>query len=184
MAMQEVKEMLRKILTLELAALVLVIISFDLAMFAYPSLPNVFPIHFDFSGTPNGWSRKSWFAVLALPLTQLGLFIFVTILTWWCVNSKRALAYLNLPKVDRNRVLQLPDEKQEKIRLLSTISINVINFFTLLFSTIINYQILQAGIAGRSPSMFWTFMAVIFCFVGGFIFVRKIVSAVEDIVNL
>ncbi len=184
MADQAVKKMLRKILTLELAAFVLVIISFDLAIFAYPYLPDVFPIHFDFSGTPNGWARKSWLAVLGLPLIQLALFIFMTILTWWCVNSKRALEYLNLPKINRTKVLQLPDEKQEKIRLLSTISINVINFFTLLFSTIVNYQILQAGMAGRSPSLFWTFVAAVFCFVGGFIFVRKIVLATEDIVNL
>ncbi len=82
MASQEATKRLRSILTLEFASFVLVTFSFYLAISTYPALPDTFPVHFDLSGAPNRWEAKTWGNVLRLPLIQLGVFVFMTALTF------------------------------------------------------------------------------------------------------
>lgn len=164
MVVQEFPQILRKILILELASLILVILSFYLSISNYSSLPNLYPIHFDYSGTPNGWTRKSWSDVLGLPLLQLGIFSFITVLTMWEVYSVKPRTY--------------PDEKQKTIRLLSAIFINVLNFLISFLIITINYQLLQAEITGRGDSLFGIVFVVVICLVAGMIAMKKIISAI------
>lgn len=164
MVVQEFPQILRKILILELASLILVIFSFCLSLSNYSSLPNLYPVHFDYAGTPNGWTRKSWSDVLGLPLLQLGIFSFITVLTTWEVYSVKSQTY--------------PDEKQKIIRLLSAIFMNVLNFLISFLIITINYQLLQAEVTGRGNSLFGIVFTVVLCLVAGMIAMKKIISAI------
>jgi uncharacterized membrane protein len=57
---------------------ILLILSWCLAIYSYITLPEIIPIHFDISGTVNGYGNKV--AVLLVPVIGTGVFIGLSIL--------------------------------------------------------------------------------------------------------
>ena len=134
------------IIILQIASLAVVALSFWLAVSAYLLLPDIVAVHFDLSGVPDHWETKTWFAVLDLPLIQLGVFLLVTGLNIWTVLSPKSLAYINLP-IDMRELSSA--EQKEKIRLLAAFSGSLINLFTMIFMTYVNYFVLQSEKTSR-----------------------------------
>lgn len=58
---------------------------------SYGDLPDRVPTHFSGSGTPDGWSDKSFASVMALPLGALFMGVGMGVLTCLIARAKRAL---------------------------------------------------------------------------------------------
>jgi uncharacterized membrane protein len=153
MMIEEPGEKLSIILILQLASLIVVAFGFWLAISAYPSLPHTYPVHFTLSGVPDGWDTKSWTSILRLPLIQLVLFMLMAGMTLWSLFSIKALAYINVPGLDRSKLFMLPDEEQKKVRWLAAVFSSLIGLLILLFFLYLNYAMIKSEIKGVSPSM-------------------------------
>ena len=152
MAIKKNGQSLLGVLILQLASLAVVACSLWLAASVFSSLPQTFAVHYDLLGAPNGWMTKSWLGVLQLWFIQLGVFLLLAGMTFWIIVSPRSLGYLNLPGIDRERLLRLPDEERERVRWLAASFMSLIDFFVLLFIGYIDYDILRSAIVGKSPS--------------------------------
>jgi hypothetical protein len=78
-----------------------------LALWLWPDLPELVPIHFDLAGNPDGWASKSWWNWFALPAlgTALGAALGLLV-PWWMVRLARANSpWLNVPWRERFRAL-------------------------------------------------------------------------------
>ena len=90
-----------------------VLIMFGFAFLTYDSLPDPIPIHFDGQGNPDGWTEKTLFNWLLLPLAGL-LLTGIIYASARLVNLARKKPHLlSIPY--KEKFLNLPPEKQEPI---------------------------------------------------------------------
>ncbi len=59
----------------------------------YTLLPATVPIHFDFSGTPDGWAARSFAAVMLLPVMTLFMGAGIGALAFFVAHAKRAIRH-------------------------------------------------------------------------------------------
>lgn len=67
-------------LALEVAVVLLTVAPVLVLVYYYPQLPERIPTHWDWRGQPDGWTRKSYFAVFSLAATLVymqGLLLFI-----------------------------------------------------------------------------------------------------------
>ncbi len=67
-------------LALEVAIVILTIVPVLVLVYYYPQLPERIPTHWNWRGLPDGWTRKSYFAVFSLAATLVymqGLLLFI-----------------------------------------------------------------------------------------------------------
>jgi|GEM_PF-2264125 len=177
MAIQRSEERLSSTLLLQLTCLIVVAISFRLAILAYSSLPHTYPFLITLSGAPVAWVTKSWFNVLWLPLVQSGFFLLMVGLAFWVAFSRRSLADL-LP-VDSTKPGMLSDE-MKKMRRRAAFFGSLISLLTLLAATYLNDIILRSEsmrvALSRGPVLFSVVLLVfcIFASTGWLAFVLRI----------
>jgi uncharacterized membrane protein len=124
---------------LEAAAFLAVVIPVLLVAYAYPSMPEIVPIHWDIRGEPDGWVRKSFGKVFLLPMMTVymqGLFLLVRhglAGTRIAVPRERAAEYLKL----KEELLLTNIKLLDRIRLAVAVVLGGI-IMSLLFSTVIS----------------------------------------------
>ncbi len=83
---------------------------------------------------------------------QLGVFLLLAGITFWIIVSPRSLAYLNLPGIESQKLLRLPEDESKSVRWLAASFKSLISLFALLFIGYIDYDILHSAIMGKDPS--------------------------------
>jgi uncharacterized membrane protein len=87
----------------------------------YPRLPDRYPIHFDASGTPDGWASKSvgtWFLLPLVSLVMTGLMMGLA-LGGINAMARHTPGLINIPRKDE--FLRLSPE--ERVRVLGPMSV-------------------------------------------------------------
>jgi uncharacterized membrane protein len=88
---------------------ILLIIIAGMVFIYWKDLPDKIPIHFNFSGTPDGWAGKeNLIIIFAVVLGLNALLYFFMISTSWLSNHP---SIWNIP--NKKRFLALPKEKQQ-----------------------------------------------------------------------
>lgn len=88
---------------------VLILISWGIALWAWPDLPIRIPTHFGPSGVPDAWSEKNFWSVFLLPIIQVG----ISALLWWCYrhpqysNIPSTMVIMALPEPTRSTMFRL-----------------------------------------------------------------------------
>ncbi len=87
----------------------------------YPRLPDRYPIHFDMSGTPDGWASKSVATWFLLPLVSLVMTALMMGLGLGGINAmaRHTPGLINIPRKDE--FLRLSPE--ERVRVLGPMSV-------------------------------------------------------------
>ena len=71
------------------------------AIYWYPQLPERFPIHFNFAGTPDGWANKGLVAWFMLPGISVVMTCVFGSVAWWLGSLIRTTPGLvNVPRKD------------------------------------------------------------------------------------
>ena len=124
---------------LEVAATAAVVIPVLLVVYAYPSMPEVVPIHWNIKGEPDGWVRKSFGKVFLLPLMTVylqGLFLMIKrglATTRIAVPKEHSAEYLSL----KEGLLLANIRLLELVRLFVAVLLGGI-IMNLLFSTVLD----------------------------------------------
>jgi uncharacterized membrane protein len=90
------------------------------AVWGYRVLPERIPVHFDLSGTPDGWGSRAMF--LVLPAIGAATIILLHFVTRLALRNPR---YVNLP--DKKRFLELPAQEQHWVLEPMLTSIDWVN---------------------------------------------------------
>src|SRR5690554_6089249 len=95
-------------------------------LWSWRSLPDVVPIHFDFTGEADSWGSK-WL-LLPLPILSLIIFIGMSILERYphAFNYLVEITEDNVEKQYKNGKLMMNVIKNETVLLLSLISLDII----------------------------------------------------------
>ncbi|MEW6698011.1 MAG: DUF1648 domain-containing protein [Bacillota bacterium] len=137
---------------------VLVILTVYLAVVNYPTLPELIPTHFNSSGTPDNWGRKTFTSVFSLPFLQATLYGVLSGLVTVFTRRPDIRNMINLPKRD-----QLTAEQLEKIRTIIVDGMSVLNLATCAMLFFIQYgtfQIVRGAWTSLGPFI-WLFTVFI-----------------------
>ncbi|MBI5532863.1 MAG: DUF1648 domain-containing protein [Deltaproteobacteria bacterium] len=126
------------------------------AVWAYPTLPATYPVHFDMQGNPNRWvpgNSPEWFLVLGISVFINVVFVAISVSL-----PKMPISIVNVPH--KERFLQLPSHQQRSIlssfsKMLLTLGLSVNVLMTGLY--VMLYEVALQRI--RPPSG-WPILAV------------------------
>ena len=76
---------------------VLILCAFAYALATYEGLPERFPVHFDATGSPDGWAEKSLAFWLLFPLMALGITGLMYVLSLIVNIAKKNPKLVNIP---------------------------------------------------------------------------------------
>jgi uncharacterized membrane protein len=105
------------------------------SLWAYPNLPDRYPVHFDFAGNPNRWvagSSPEWFLVPGIATFLNAMFIGIAL-----TLPRTPVEIMSLPNKDK--FLKLPRDKQ--VALLS-------QFGQMFLVIVLGLNILLGGVQG------------------------------------
>lgn len=96
---------------LELIPLLLVVLTFYVALSNYSALPDTIPIHFNIQGIPDDWVSKN--TIFLFPGLTAFIYILFTFLNIWFAIVKDPKSLISLPA---KRKAALNDAQSEKLR--------------------------------------------------------------------
>jgi uncharacterized membrane protein len=148
--------------------LVLVICwSFYYAIRLYPELPDKIPVHFGPGGQPDAWRARTWGSVLGLSLVGAGMYLFITVISLFMVNSKTPMRFINLP-ISRHRLENVTEEQTETLRRIAIQLMVVVKGLLVLTFSWLSCSSLQVamGIRQGLGNSFWIFICLLLGAVG------------------
>ena len=138
----------------------LFVIWFALAVSVYSALPERIPVHFDLSGTADGFANRSWWSWYLLPLVALGSCVWVVAVARWTASHPERW---NVPH--KAKVLALtPAERQPLTDLVELMLVGSSLAVTIVLA-LIHYQTWLVA-TGRAIGLTTLTRSAIFCLIG------------------
>jgi len=148
---------------LELLALLLVILTFYIALSNYSLLPDTIPSHFDASGNPDELSGKG--TIWVLPIISAVFFLLFTFIYFLLAVVDDPRQFINLP-VRKSTMEAMSEEQVEKLRVFVTRSLFVLKIISMGFFVYMTWQTVEvaqgrASDIGTAPWLFGGVITVI-----------------------
>lgn len=155
---------------------VLLIVSWAMAAYFYPSLPDRIPTHFGPSGQADAWSHKSFWSVFLLPIFQTGLIVIFSLLY-------RYPQYSNIPSTIALEALE-PEFRDHIFEMIRRLLAVIFTFINAIFLYIL-WVMLRAGMSPRheiNPAIFLGWMGALLIFIAVYMIrmIRKTRAIVRE----
>jgi uncharacterized membrane protein len=149
---------------LELLPLFLLFVVFYLAFTNYPSLPERIPVHFNFSGYPDGWGSKN--QIFFIPGIATFLYLLVTGICLALSQVRDPKSMINMPESAKQKITP---EKAEYLRIfllrcLFILKTIILGMFTYLIYGSIEIALNRSESLGTFPAIFGLLIAVLVIF--------------------